>query len=74
MLTPKSIGCNVTTMKATKGSEATTILKPKTIAILPVFHARAKASAAMKGQDLQDWVAEAIQEKLEREERARRPA
>jgi hypothetical protein len=39
-----------------------------------IVHARAKASAAMHGQDFQDWVAEAIQEKLEREERARAAA
>ncbi len=39
-----------------------------------IVHARAKASAAMHGQDFQDWVAEAIREKLEREERARAAA
>ena len=61
----------MTTMKTTKGSIETTKLKPKTIAILPIFHARAKASAAMKGQELQEWIAEAIQEKLDREDRAK---
>jgi predicted HicB family RNase H-like nuclease len=59
----------MTTMKATKGSDKTT--KPKTVAILAIFHARAKASAAMKGQELQEWIAEAIQEKLAREDRVR---
>ncbi len=36
-----------------------------------IIHARAKSSAAMKGQELQEWTAEAIREKLDREDRAR---
>jgi predicted HicB family RNase H-like nuclease len=39
--------------------------------VAPVIHARAKSSAAMRGQQLQEWVAEAIREKLEREDRAK---
>ena len=42
--------------------------------LAPVIHARAKASAAMSGQDLQDWFAGAIMERLDREDRARKPA
>jgi hypothetical protein len=36
-----------------------------------VVHARAKASAAMHGQDFQEWIAEALAEKLVREDRAK---
>jgi predicted HicB family RNase H-like nuclease len=35
--------------------------------ITPNLHGEAKASAAIKGMKLQDWVAEAVQEKVERE-------
>jgi predicted HicB family RNase H-like nuclease len=61
-------------MKTAKGSNEIATVKPKTVAILPIFHARAKSSAAMKGQELQEWIAEAIKEKLDREDRTRRPA
>jgi len=36
----------------------------------PEEHARAKASAAMRGAYLEDWIASAIREKLEREKRS----
>ena len=39
--------------------------------VASIVHARAKASAAMHGQDFQEWVAEAIREKLDREDRAK---
>lgn len=47
----------------------------KATGLLPsVTHARAKASAAMHGVKLQEWVAQAIQEKLDREDRAKKAA
>lgn len=41
------------------------------IPVPSVIHARAKASAAMQGKELQEWGAEAVAEKLAREEKAR---
>jgi hypothetical protein len=38
--------------------------------LLPIIHARAKASAAMSGKNLEDWFAEAVAEKLAREAKA----
>lgn len=58
-------------MTKSKGCFQATKQKPKNIAILPILHARAKASAAMQGQELQEWIAAAIQEKLDREDRRR---
>ena len=53
-----------------------TVARPKKAfgLVAPIVHARAKASAAMHGQDFQEWVAEAIAEKLDKEERARAAA
>jgi predicted HicB family RNase H-like nuclease len=54
------------------GKNTNTIkLQKATGLVAPVVHARAKASAAMKGQKFQEWIAEAMQEKLEREDRAK---
>jgi predicted HicB family RNase H-like nuclease len=49
-------------------------LKKATGLVQPIIHARAKSSAAMKGQELQEWIAEAIREKLDKEDRARKAA
>lgn len=57
--------------KTIKAEKMPNGLKKATGQVLPVVHARAKASAAMKGQELQEWIAEAIQEKLDRESRLR---
>ncbi len=44
-------------------------LKKATGLVSAITHARAKASAAMHGMELQEWVGEAIEEKLAREEK-----
>jgi hypothetical protein len=46
-------------------------LKRAFIWLHPAIHARSKASAAMHGQTLEAWFAEAVAEKLTREEKAR---
>jgi hypothetical protein len=38
----------------------------------PEVHARAKAQAALSGKNLENWFAEAVQQKLSREEAARK--
>jgi hypothetical protein len=55
-----------------KSGTNTPVGRHKTVALYPVLHARAKVSAAVKGQNLQEWFAEAVQEKLAREGPARK--